>query len=93
MLNVHSYGDYALVNAKASIQHPLADEISIAIGDGAMARFPYSVELAFFKNGDWQESILDEFAPYHSSGVYAYVPLELFATFLENWRVREKAHF
>lgn len=88
MLNVHSYQDYSLVNAKATIQHPLADEISIAIGDGAMATFPYTVELAFFKDGDWQESILDEFAAYHSGGVYAYVPLEMFASFLEAWRAR-----
>lgn len=88
MLNVHSYQDYSLVNAKATIQHPLADEISIAIGDGAMATFPYTVELAFFKDSEWQESILDEFAAYHSGGVYAYVPLEMFANFLEAWRIR-----
>ena len=88
MLKVRSYEDYSIVNATAEIQHPLADEISIAIGDGAMARFPYSVELAFFKDGEWQESILDEFAAYHSGGVYAYVPLEMFANFLEAWRIR-----
>lgn len=88
MLNVHSYQDYSLVNAKAEIQHPLADEISIAIGDGAMATFPYTVELAFFKNDEWQYTILDEFAPYHSGGVYAYVPLSMFADFLEAWRAR-----
>ena len=88
MLKVRSYEDYSIVNATAEIQHPLADEISVAIGDGAMARFPYSVELAFFKNGEWQESILDEFAAYHSGGVYAYVPLEMFANFLEAWRIR-----
>ena len=88
MLKVQSFDGMSLVNAKAEIQHPLADEISVAIGDGAMARFPYSVELAFFKNGEWQESILDEFAAYHSGGVYAYVPLEMFASFLEAWRIR-----
>ena len=88
MVNVQAFDGYALVNAKAEIQHPLADEISVAIGDGAMCRFPYSVELAFFQNGEWQESILDEFAPYHSGGVYAYVPLEMFANFLEAWRIR-----
>lgn len=88
MLTVHSYAGTHLVNSKAQIRHPLADEISIAIGDGAMATFPYTVELAFFRDGDWQYSILDEFAPYHSDGVYAYVPLELFATFLEKWRIR-----
>ena len=88
MVKVRTYEDYSIVNATAEIQHPLADEVSLAMGDGAMCTFPYTVELAFFKNGDWQESILDEFAPYHTNGVYAYVPLELFATFLENWRVR-----
>jgi hypothetical protein len=88
MVKVQSFDGMSLVNAKAEIQHPLADEVSIAIGDGAMARFPYSVELAFFKNGDWQEYILEEFAAYHSGGVYAYVPLEMFANFLEAWRVR-----
>ena len=88
MVNVQSFDGYSLVNAKAEIQHPLADEISVAIGDGAMCRFPYSVELAFFQNGDGQESILDEFAAYHSGGVYAYVPLEMFASFLDAWRVR-----
>ena len=88
MVKVLSYEDYSIVNATAEIQHPLADEISIAIGDGAMCRFPYSVELAFFKDGEWQESILEEFAAYHSGGVYAYVPLEIFANFLEAWRIR-----
>ena len=88
MVKVLSYEDYSIVNATAEIQHPLADEISIAIGDGAMCRFPYSVELAFFKDGEWQESILEEFAAYHSGGVYAYVPLEMFASFLEAWRIR-----
>ena len=88
MLKVRAYDDMAIVNATAEIQHPLADEVSLAMGDGAMCTFPYTVELAFFKNGDWQESILDEFAAYHSGGVYAYVPLEMFASFLEAWRVR-----
>jgi len=89
MVKVRSYGDYSIVNATAAeIQHPLADEISVAIGDGAMCRFPYSVELAFFTDGEWQESILEEFAAYHSGGVYAYVPLEMFASFLEAWRAR-----
>lgn len=87
MLTVHSYADTNLVNGKAYIQHPLADEVSIAIGDGAMATFPYTVELAFFKNGDWVYGILPEFAAYHSGGVYAYVPLDVFANFLMAWMV------
>lgn len=87
MLTVHSFADTNLVNARASIQHPMADEVSLAIGDGAMCTFPYTVELAFFKGGDWQDSILDVFAPYWADGVYAYVPLDLFADFLKAYRV------
>lgn len=88
MLKVRTYEDHSLVNATAYIQHPMADEISIAIGEGAMCNFPYSIELAFFKNDEWVYDILPEFAAYHCDGVYAYVPLQLFATFLESWRVR-----
>ena len=88
MLNVQTFEGLSLVNAKATIQHPLADEVSIAIGDGAMCIFPFSVELAFFKNGDWQNSILDVFAPYWADGVYAHVPLHEFAIFLRDWKVQ-----
>lgn len=77
-----------MLNILATIQHPLADEVSIAIGDGAMSTFPYTVELAFFRNGEWVYEILPEFAAYHTNGVYAYVPLYKFADFLELWRVR-----
>ena len=87
MLKVSDYGDMTLVNTKATIQHPMADEVSIAIGDGAMSTFPHTVELAFFSNGDWVDGILPEFAAYHTDGVYAYVPLYKFADFLEAWRV------
>lgn len=85
-IKVGTYGKTSLVNAKAVIQHPLADEVSLAIGDGAMCTFPYTVELAFFKNGEWVYEIISEFAAYHTNGVYAYVPLEMFANFLDAWR-------
>lgn len=88
MLKVQTFEDASLVNALAPIQHPLADQVSIAIGDGAMSTFPYTVELAFFKNGEWVYEILPEFAAYHMDGVYAYVPLYKFADFLETWRVQ-----
>ena len=93
MLTVHSYADTNLVNGKAYIQHPLADEVSLAIGDGAMATFPYSVELAFFKNGEWVNEILPEFAAYADgpageTRVYVHVPLWEFAPFLKNWMVQ-----
>ena len=88
MLKVQSFADTNLVNAKAPLQHPLADDVSLAIGDGAYCNFPYSVELAFFKDGDWVYEILPEFAAYHSGGVYTYVPLDVFANFLKAWRVQ-----
>ena len=74
-----------IVNAKAKIAHPMADEVSIAMGTGAYARFPYSVELAFFKNGEWVTEPLPEFAALYSHEVYPYVPLIYFAQFLENY--------
>ena len=81
-----TYGGLHMINAKAALAHPMADEVSIALGDGAYARFPYSVELAFFKNGEWVTDPLPEFADYYSSEVYPFVPLIEFAMFMENFR-------
>ena len=75
-----------IVNARASISHPMAEEVSIAMGEGAYANFPYSVELAFFKNGEFVTEPLPEFSEYYSSEVYPFVPLIEFAMFLENFR-------
>ena len=82
---VETYGKTNLINAKATLAHPMADEVSIAVGDGAYARFPHSVELAFFKNGEWVTEPLPEFAAFYSHEVYPYVPLILLAQFLENY--------
>jgi hypothetical protein len=89
LTRVESYGNTHLVNAKAKIAHPMADEVSIAIGNGAYARFPYSVELAFFNNGEWVTEPLPEFAALYSHEVYPYVPLIYFAQFLENFGAGE----
>ena len=80
-----TYGNTTLINAKATLAHPMADEGSIAIGDGSYARFPHSVELAFFKNGDWVTEPLPELAEYYSHEVYPYVSLIDFAMFMENF--------
>lgn len=86
-----TYGDLTVINARATLSHPLADEVSIALGSGQYSRFPHSVELAFFKNDEWVTSILDEFAPYadgpggSDSLVYGWVPLKVLADFLENY--------
>jgi hypothetical protein len=63
----------------------MADEVSIAMGSGVYARFPHSVELAFFKNGEWVTEPLPEFAALYSHEVYPYVPLIYFAQFMENF--------
>jgi hypothetical protein len=89
LTRVETYSGRHYVNAKAALAHPMADEVSIAIGDGAYARFPHSVELAFFKNGDWVTEPLPEFASYYSSEVYPFVPLVMLAQFMENYRAVE----
>lgn len=88
MLSVQTFENLSLVNAKATIQHPLAHEVSIAMGDGAMCNFPFSVELAFFRNGTWVHEVIPEFASYYVDEVYAHVPLHEFAIFLRDWKVQ-----
>jgi len=85
-----TYGTRAHVVAVETIRHPMADEISIALGDNGYCDFPYSVELAFFKKGEWVTDILPEFAAFASgpSGdtlVYARVPVLDFAQFITNY--------
>jgi hypothetical protein len=87
---VESYGTSNLINAKAALAHPMADEVSIALGDGAYARFPHTVELAFFKNGEWVTEPLPELADYYSHEVYPYVSLIDFAMFMENFGTGEE---
>lgn len=74
-----------IVNARAALAHPMADEVSIALGSGQYSRFPHSVELAFFRNGEWVTEPLPELADYYSHEVYPYVPLIDFAMFMENF--------
>jgi len=79
-----------MVNAKASLAHPFTDEVSLGIGQGSYSNFPYSVELAFFKNDEWVKETIPEFAAWADGGgsypVYGWVPLHVFADFLKNWR-------
>ncbi len=78
-----------IVNARARLAHTMADEVSIALGSGQYSRFPHSVELAFFKNGDWVTEPLPELADYYSHEVYPYVSLIDFAMFMENFGTGE----
>ena len=73
-----------------AINHPLADSISIQ--DHAFAYAGRGqVELAFFANGTWVDTIIPEFAEYadgHAGGtrVYGYVPVALVDDFMEKYR-------
>lgn len=81
--------DRYLVRYAARIRHNLADKVSIAIGAGAYANFPHSVELAFFQDGEWAQ-LLPELSAYADvpagdTIVYPYVPLGVFATFMSRF--------
>ena len=85
-----TYGDKKFVSARARISHPMADEVSIALGDQGYCTFPYTVELAFFMNGEWVTDILPEFAKYSDGEtegtlVYADVPLSLLSSLLDSY--------
>ena len=91
-----TFGSDKFVVARAPISHPMADEVSIALGDNGYCRFPYSVELAFFMGGKWVTDILPEFAEYADAPamdtrIYAWVPLEIFARFMDTYCVRMEA--
>lgn len=89
MLNVSPAGmDRYIISARAEIAHPLADEISMAFGDGASCHFPHTVELAFFAAGEWVYETLSEFAAYYSGGVYVHVPLHMAADFLKSYATK-----
>jgi hypothetical protein len=84
-----------LIRYRARILHNLADEVSIAIGEGAYANFPHSVELAFFNRGHWVTDVLPELSAYADaaageSRVYAYVPIGVFATFMSRFSGTER---
>jgi len=76
-----------MVNAKASLAHPFTDEVSLAIGQGSYSNFPYSVELAFFKNDEWVKETIPELSLWAESDfgvtrVYRFIPAEVIYTFL-----------
>ena len=79
-------------NRRVKINHPMADTISISIGDGVYNGENTS-EIAFFRNNDWQVIAIPDFAIYHDgsssnadTAVYPYVPNELIDEFLNKYR-------
>jgi DNA-directed RNA polymerase subunit L len=89
MLSVERFAGDDIVVATYDIRHPMADEISLAIGDNGACNFPLSAELAFFKNGEWVEEVLPEFAAFADTFghvVYPWVPTNLVFEFIHLWK-------
>lgn len=81
-------GDNVVV-ARYPIRHPMADEISLAIGDNGACNFPLSAEVAFFKNDEWVNDVLPEFAAFADTFgrcVYTWVPTNVVFEFLHLWK-------
>jgi hypothetical protein len=76
-------GERTLINSTIPLDCAEADELSIAIGDGTYGRFPYSVELAFIKGGEFVE--FPELADYDMHGVYGFVPLDYLADIINRF--------
>ena len=78
-------------NPRVSINHPMADEISIIDHAGAYAGRG-SKEIAFFSNDEWVTDIIPEFADYThpepdgDTRVYGWVPVAVLDPFLEKYR-------
>ena len=80
-------------NVQVKINHPMADTISISIGDRAYCGEDSS-EIAFFQNNDWVVTAIPEFCIYHDGGhadtsVYGWVPNDLLLSFLEKFGVKK----
>lgn len=75
---------------KIKINHPMADTISVVDHEFAYAG-PNTVEIAFFRKGDWVVNPIPEFIAYHDGGfgdtaVYPYVPRNLVDDFISQWQ-------
>ena len=74
-----------------SINHPLADCVSVVSGPGTYSG-ENSKELAFFNNKKWVTEIIPEFQDHvetlvGDTRVYSYVPNQDIELFLINWGV------
>jgi hypothetical protein len=75
---------------KIRINHPMADTISVVDHSFAYAG-PNSVEIAFFREGDWVIDPIPDFREWHDgsdgdTSVYAYVPRNLVDDFISQWQ-------
>lgn len=78
------------VNTPTSINHPLANRISIQEGEFHYCTPGVSSEIAFFMNSKWVTEVIPEFANYVDGEaadtlVYGWVPNELINEFMERW--------
>lgn len=74
---------------KIKINHPMADQISLAKGPMGYSG-ENSTEIAFFLKGQWVVDPIPEFAKYHDgstddTAVYPWVPNKLIDEFLATW--------
>lgn len=73
------------IRTRIKIGHPLADEVSMisnapdSMYKMAQGNYPWTVELAFFRDGEWVPDIIPDFREYaieyDDTPTYAYVPL------------------
>lgn len=87
-------------NCHVKINHPMADTISISIGDRAYCGEDSS-EIAFFQNNEWVVTAIPEFCTYQvghvpnndddhaDTSVYGWVPNDLLLSFLEKFGVKK----
>ena len=76
---------------RITINHPMADEVSIIDHQYAYCESGVSSEIAFFVRDKWVTDILPEFAEYADARggdtlVYCHVPNDLLASFVGEYR-------
>jgi len=78
-----------LTNRRVSINHPLADTLSISTGMGTYGG-DYTSEIAFFRNREWVVTPIEPFSLYHDgstsdTAVYGWVPNTIIDEFIERY--------
>lgn len=81
------------VRSRCMLDHWRADEVSIIFGAGTHSAFPFSVEIAFFKDDEWVTEVLPEFREYVRQGpsqytIYEYVPINRIGMFIYLYGVK-----
>lgn len=72
--------------------HPYVDEVSVVWGYGAYAEWPYTVEIAFLRDGKFYEEPIAPFEEEYSYQVYGYVDTEKLSQFLADYEDKGSAN-